>query len=114
MIANKIVSIEEQEDGTYVFPAVDLEQFNHSWAIYVWPDGSADVYTRRGATGNLLGKPLKLKAPTKRGPCDHDLQQEKLVGDNTFLCRKCTKLFRRIRKGRPGVPAIYAERVRTR
>jgi hypothetical protein len=65
VIVNEIVEIEGQEGGTYIFPAVDLKKFKHSWAIYVFPDGSAEVFTKRSKTGALLGKPIKLKAPTK-------------------------------------------------
>lgn len=101
MIANKSVQIEEQEGGTYVYPAVDLKEFHHSWALYVWPDGSADLYTRRSETGALLGKPVHLKAPEPRGNCDHKLTPEKLDGGNEFRCEKCT------RHG-PVVPSTWA------
>ena len=57
--------IEEQECGVYVFP--DDLKFKHSWAIWLWPDGSADVYTKRNQeTGALLGKPFHLPAPVQK------------------------------------------------
>lgn len=56
--------IQEQESGVYVFP--DDEKFKYSWAIYLWPDGSADVYKERNPkTGALLGKPTRLPAPER-------------------------------------------------
>lgn len=64
MIVNKSHEIEEQESGTYIFP--DDSKFQYSWAIWLWPDGSADVYTKRNKkTGALLGKPIRLSASRK-------------------------------------------------
>ena len=55
----------EQESGVYLYP--DEVQFDYSWAIYLWPDGSADIYkSRNPKTGALLGKPIRLTAPERK------------------------------------------------
>ena len=69
MLVNKVNrtpashEVQEQESGTYIFPNED--RFEYSWAIWLWEDGSADVYTKRNSkTGALIGKPIRLPAPT--------------------------------------------------
>lgn len=57
--------VQEQETGTYVFP--NDEEFEYSWIMWLWPDGSAEIYTKRNPkTGAVLGNPIKLKAPQKK------------------------------------------------
>ena len=57
--------VQEIESGVYVFP--DEDKFKYSWAIFMWPDGSAGVYTERNSkTGALLGKPIHLPAPERK------------------------------------------------
>jgi hypothetical protein len=64
MIANGNLEIEEQEDGTYVFPVTDPKDPKYSWALYMFKDGrGADLYTKRGPSGVLLGKPIHLPNP---------------------------------------------------
>jgi hypothetical protein len=54
--------VQEQEFGTYIFP--NEQRFEYGWVIWLWEDGSADVYTKRNPkTGALLGKPIHLSAP---------------------------------------------------
>jgi hypothetical protein len=56
------LEIEEQESGTYVFPNSKL--YVPSWAIFMYPDGRAELYTaRHPKTGALLGKPKDLGIP---------------------------------------------------
>ena len=64
MIANESVEIEEQEDGTYVFPVIGNKR-GIGWTLYVFKDGSAQLYTQCASNGALLGKPIKLSAPTE-------------------------------------------------
>ena len=64
MIANESVEIEEQEDGTYVYPVIGNER-GIGWTLYVFKDGSAQLFARCAPTGALLGKPIKLAAPTE-------------------------------------------------
>ena len=63
MIANHSIEIEEQEDGTYVFPVLNYKRAR-GWHLYVFKDGSAHIYQKVGPHGALLGKPIKLSAPT--------------------------------------------------
>ena len=63
MIANHCIEIEEQEDGTYVFPVLNYKRAR-GWHLYVFKDGSAQLFTKVGPHGALLGKPIKLPAPT--------------------------------------------------
>ena len=62
MIANESVEIEEQEDGTYVYPVIGNKRAI-GWTLYVFKDGSAQLFTRCASSGALLGKPIKLVAP---------------------------------------------------
>ena len=62
MIANHCVAIEEQEDGTYVFPVLNYKRAR-GWHLYVYRDGSADLFQKVGTHGALLGKPIHLPAP---------------------------------------------------
>lgn len=64
MIANHCVEIEEQEDGTYVYPVIDHKRAR-GWHLYVFKDGSAQLFTKVAKHGALLGKPIKLPAPTE-------------------------------------------------
>lgn len=64
MIANHCIEIEEQEDGTYVFPVLDYKRAR-GWHLYVFKDGSAQLFTNVGPHGALLGKPIKLPAPVQ-------------------------------------------------
>ena len=61
--SDKQLEVEEQQSGTYVFPNSKL--FVPSWALYVYTDGHAELYPKRGKTGALLGKPIILGVPTK-------------------------------------------------
>ncbi len=54
-----LIEVQEQEGGTYIFPTDN--KFEPSWAIYVFKDGTAHLYMKRKATGELLGKPVILK-----------------------------------------------------
>ena len=63
MIANESVEIEEQKDGTYIYPVIGNKR-GIGWTMYVFKDGSADLYQKCGITGALLGKPIHLPAPT--------------------------------------------------
>lgn len=67
MIANNVVEIQEQEDGVYVFP--NSKRFPPTWALYVFNNGQADLYTKRAPSGALLGKPIKLGTPKDFQPC---------------------------------------------
>jgi hypothetical protein len=54
-----LIEVQEQEDGTYIFPNDNL--FEYTWALYVFKDGTAHLYTKRNPmTGTLLGKPQVL------------------------------------------------------
>lgn len=64
MIANGSVEIDEQETGTYVMPVINGSR-GRGWALYVFKDGSAQLYTDCAKSGALLGKPIKLSAPTE-------------------------------------------------
>jgi hypothetical protein len=63
MIANHSIEIEEQEDGTYVYPVLNYKRAK-GWHLYVYKDGSAQLFLKVGPYGALLGKPIKLPAPT--------------------------------------------------
>jgi hypothetical protein len=63
LIANHCVEIEEQEEGTYVFPVLNYKRAR-GWHLYVFKDGSAQLFTKVGPHGALLGKPIKLPAPS--------------------------------------------------
>ena len=56
------VGLSESCGGVYVWPYSGGTK-RHSWALYVFPDGSAQLYTQLSETGALLGKPIKLPAP---------------------------------------------------
>jgi len=62
MIANHCIEIEEQEDGTYVYPVLNYKRAR-GWHLYVFKDGSASLFTKVGPHGALLGKPINLPAP---------------------------------------------------
>lgn len=62
MIANHVIEIEEQEDGTYVYPVLNYKRAR-GWHLYVYKDGSADLFQKVGPYGALLGKPFHLPAP---------------------------------------------------
>lgn len=82
MIANHNVEIEEQESGTYIFPLVDGKRAR-DWAMFVYKDGSAELYTKIAPHGELLGKPIKLPVPTvKVFECAIKTEPE---------CNKCSK-----------------------
>lgn len=63
MITNDgMLEIEEQEGGTYIFP--NSKVFASTWALYVYKDGRAELYTKRDLEkGSLLGKPIDLGKP---------------------------------------------------
>lgn len=65
MIVNKVVGVDEQEDGTYVYSVVDGERAQ-GWHLYVFNDGSAHLYTKVSPYGSLLGKPINLPAGKKK------------------------------------------------
>ena len=65
MIANGCIEIEEQEDGTYVFPVIDYKRAR-GWHLYVFKDGSAQLFTKVSKFGHLLGKPINLPAPVEK------------------------------------------------
>lgn len=64
MIANGSVEIEEQASGTYVYPVINGKRAQ-GWTMYVFKNGSAEIYTDCKPNGALLGKPLKFSAPTE-------------------------------------------------
>jgi hypothetical protein len=64
MITNHCVEINEQEDGTYIYPVLDYKR-SRGWHIYVNKDGSAQLFLKVGPHGALLGKPIDLPAPTR-------------------------------------------------
>ena len=109
MIANGSVGISEQEDGTYVYPSLNGER-GIGWTFYVYKDGSAELYLKCKSNGALLGKPIKLTAPTETikklddTTCDHDTEKIP-VGDlrnpyktDNYVCRKCGKQFRKYKR----------------
>ena len=64
MIVNNSVEVEEQESGTYVFPAIQGKR-GQGWSLYIFTDGSAQLYLKCKPDGVLLGKPIRLPAPTE-------------------------------------------------
>jgi hypothetical protein len=62
MIANHCIEIDEQQDGTYVYPVLNYKRAR-GWHLYVYKDGSADLFQKVGPHGALLGKPIRLPAP---------------------------------------------------
>lgn len=101
MIANHNVEIEEQESGTYVFPARTIEGQRYTWALFVYKNGDAELYQKRNPeTGALLGKPIKLGNPWDF--CEHETECIP-VGDkrnpyksDNYVCKKCHKEFRKV------------------
>jgi hypothetical protein len=110
MIANGNVEIEEQENGTYVFPAIQGKVINgenlpYTWALFIYKNGEAELYQKRDKkTGSLLGKPIKLGNPWDF--CDHDTEtipkgdpRNPYKTDNS-VCKKCGREFRTLFAGR--------------
>jgi hypothetical protein len=71
MLVNKVKKaapsheVQEQESGTYIFPSET--EFKYGWIMWLYPDGSADIYTKRdGRNGAILGKPIRLAAPERK------------------------------------------------
>lgn len=101
MIANKNLEIQEQESGTYVFPAMTFEGQKYTWALFVYKNGDAELYkTRNPDSGALLGKPFKLGNPWDY--CKHETEKIP-VGDkcnpyktDNYICKFCHKEFRRV------------------
>lgn len=85
MIANHVIEIEEQEDGTYVFPVLNYKRAR-GWHLYVYKDGSADLFLKIGPHGTLLGKPIKLPAPSEK-----ILECETSKDPNCKICEKAFK-----------------------
>lgn len=48
----------------YISPEINGDDLKTSWAMWVWPDGSADIYLKRKEEGVVLGKPIRLPAPS--------------------------------------------------
>ncbi len=102
MIVNKNVEVQEQESGTYVFPAQTIEGQQYTWALFVYKNGDAELYqVCNPKTGALLGKPLKLGNPWDF--CAHDTEKIP-VGDernpyksDNWVCKKCGKEFRKVK-----------------
>lgn len=96
MIVNRIVTIQESEQGTYISPDVQHQKdLTGIWSIWIYQDGSAEIYTKRKADGAFLGKPIYLPAPS----CDHDTEKQPdalnpYKSDN-FICKHCKKEFRK-------------------
>jgi hypothetical protein len=65
MIANHAIEIEEQQAGTYVIPVIKGKRAR-GWHLYVFPDGSAQLFTKVSKYGHLLGKPIQLAAPSEK------------------------------------------------
>lgn len=108
MIANKNVEIEEQESGTYVFPAIGTKKLPYTWALFVYKNGDAELYTKRGPDGTLLGKPIKLVNPWDA--CKHEDTETIPKGDlrnpyrsDNTVCKNCGKEFRTLYAGKKKV-----------
>jgi hypothetical protein len=101
MIVNSNLEIEEQEGGTYVFPAMTIDGQRYTWALYVYKNGDAELYHKRDPKkGSLLGKPLKLGNPWDY--CDHETEKipagdkRNLYKTDNYVCKKCRKEFRKV------------------
>lgn len=96
------LEVQEIESGTYVFPALGKKKLPHTWALFVYRNGDAELYTKRNQkTGALIGKPLKLGNPWDF--CDHDAAGLEVIpkGDprnlyksENHICKNCGKEFR--------------------
>ena len=50
--------------GVWVTPYLGgSKEIKGTWSLFVFPDGSGQLYLNRSATGACLGKPIKLDAP---------------------------------------------------
>ena len=75
-----MLEIEEGEGGTYVFP--NSQKFASTWALYVYSDGCAELYTKRDLEkGTLLGKPIDLGKPVIK---IHPLDLSEMLNEATF------------------------------
>jgi hypothetical protein len=100
---NGTLEIDEIESGTYVFPFLGNKKLPHTWALFVFNNGNAELYTKRNPkTGALLGKPLKLGNIWDH--CSHDAGLDIIPkGDprnkyktETHVCKNCEKEFRKV------------------
>lgn len=63
-------------DPIYISPEINGKDFENVWAMWVWNDGSADIYLKRKTTGAVLGKPIHLSGPKHEHMFAEDVSKE--------------------------------------
>ena len=94
----KVGNITVQDGGfdgpVYVSPEINGKDLTNVWALWIWNDGSAQLYTKRKKDGAVLGKPLEIKGPKH----EHEFAVE---NSRTYRpCLKCGREFKTLYAGK--------------
>lgn len=85
-----VVSQGSSSGEIYLSPEINGDNLSACWAMWVWPDGSAEIYLKRKDTGAVLGKPIKIPAP------EHEHTFEKEKSRKFRPCLGCGREFRTV------------------
>lgn len=78
----------------YISPEINGKDLTNVWALWVWPDGTAQLYTRRKKNGVVLGKPIEFQGPK------HEHVFEKENSRSFRPCLLCGREYRNVYVGK--------------